>query len=338
MNTIPEYKYRCNDDSILTPIFKQKLVAPLFKKIVPWWIPANIITIISNLFIFAGMTAALISEPGTAWACIVAALGIFGYVIGDHFDGMQAKRTQTGSALGEFFDHFHDIFNNGILFIIIFKLFGITNPYLVATFLMITYWAHASVFYEQYKTKWLYFEKIGSLESVIFVITLCLASSIKPVYELLTLNIFEFKLIEWILMGSAFGTIVTMLKTMIRAKIYSIKFFSFLLYLAIIAAACSQLFNVTQTFVIITFYSVTYIGNLQRGHLVDLQNRAPSYIVPIALALCMYINLKTSFRVDLNYVYLAITAYLSISIIWIVLNFIGKLRQFWVWKNPKLEK
>jgi ethanolaminephosphotransferase len=335
---IPEYKYRCNDSSILTPIFKEKLVVPLFKLMIPWWIPANLITVIANLFMFGALAVALLVEPGISWAFLVAAFGVFGYVVGDHFDGMQAKRTQTGSALGEFFDHFHDIFNNGILFIIVFKLFGINNPYLVSGILMISYWAHASVFYEQYKTKWLFFEKIGSLEGVFLVIFMLLIGSTGIGFELFTTKLFGYKVIELILVGSALGTFITMVKTIIRSKLYDAQFFTFLLLLAVVAMSCSQLFDVTQTFLIITFYSVTYIGNVQRGHLVDSLNRFPNLIVPVALLGCLFINLSTKFAVSAEHVYLMLWIYLSASIVWIILNFIGKLRQFWVWKNPKLEK
>ena len=52
------YSYRCHDFSLLTPGFKKWLVAPLLPYI-PWAVPANIITIVSNLFVYAGLFVAL---------------------------------------------------------------------------------------------------------------------------------------------------------------------------------------------------------------------------------------------------------------------------------------
>ena len=89
------------------------------------------------------------------------------YLIGDHLDGMQAKRTGTGSALGEFCDHYLDAFNNGVVMFTMIAVFGITHKPVIVGVMVISYWAHMAVFYEQFKTGWLTFEPVGSLEGVL---------------------------------------------------------------------------------------------------------------------------------------------------------------------------
>src|SRR5688572_31878006 len=108
------YQYRCKDYSLVTPLFKKWVITPLIK-IVPWVIPANIITLISNGFVYLALYLSLNAELAGNYTplCISACLLL--YLIGDHLDGMQAKRTGTGSALGEFCDHYLDAFNNGII-------------------------------------------------------------------------------------------------------------------------------------------------------------------------------------------------------------------------------
>ncbi|MBA4056856.1 MAG: CDP-alcohol phosphatidyltransferase, partial [Marivirga sp.] len=103
------YQYRCNDYSLLTPPFKQWIITPLIN-IIPWGIPANIITLISNAFVYLGLFAALNPETMGGFTPIFIGICLIIYLIGDHLDGMQAKRTKTGSALGEFCDHYLDAF------------------------------------------------------------------------------------------------------------------------------------------------------------------------------------------------------------------------------------
>ena len=133
------YSYRCHDFSLLTPGFKKWLVAPLLPYI-PWAVPANIITIVSNLFVYAGLFVALHYNTPVGRALIAVCLLL--YLVGDHLDGMQAKRTQTGSALGEFCDHYLDAFNNGTILFTAFVVFRIESPLLVASVLTASYLAH----------------------------------------------------------------------------------------------------------------------------------------------------------------------------------------------------
>ena len=78
------------------------------------------------------------------------AVGLMLYLIGDHLDGMQAKRTATGSALGEFCDHYLDAFNNGVVMFTMIAVFGITHKPVIVGVMVISYWAHMAVFYEQF--------------------------------------------------------------------------------------------------------------------------------------------------------------------------------------------
>jgi ethanolaminephosphotransferase len=224
---IPEYKYQVIDNSILTPVFKDRVVKP-FIRFIPWWLPANIITVGSNIFMIGALLIALFEFSTITIRLISSAILIMLYAIGDHLDGMQAKRTKTSSALGEFFDHFLDAFNTGILLLTVLTLFGITNPGVFAFVLLTSYLAHASMVFEQYKTGWLIFDKIGSLEALLFTFVLLLFSSIPSVFGLLTSTLFlNLKVIEILVLSTAIGSLSTLFKTLIRAHIAGLRFYFF---------------------------------------------------------------------------------------------------------------
>jgi phosphatidylglycerophosphate synthase len=327
---IPEYKYQIKDYSIITPPFKEYIVKPMIR-FVPWWIPANIITILSNLCMYIALIIAVYGKSGQKSSYFLAALLIFMYALGDHLDGMQAKRTKTSSALGEFFDHYLDAFNTGVLLMISFALYGITNPYLVAFFLSVNYLAHASVFYEQFKTKWLIFEKIGSLEAVLISSGLLLLNCIGPVNAfLLSAPIFHLKIIELIFIVSTIGTIITFIKTLIRAGITEIKFYAFCISLIITTCLCVVYFSWINFSWIITLSGAFYIGNLMRGHLADGKERLPDFVIPALLLLAVLIQPLSTFQFGE-----ILLSLLVIYVVYVAIATVYTLRRFWVWVNPK---
>ena len=327
---IPEYHYRVRDDSLLTPIFKKWVVTPLFR-IIPWWLPANIITIVSNILMYVALYLAMPESPADrSVRFIFISLLILGYTIGDHFDGMQAKRTGTSSALGELCDHFLDIFNNGIMVYIICLSFHITNPSLIAFFLVSGYLPHAATFYEQFSTKWLYFEKIGALESVLMFIALILLSTIEPVYRFMVSSSFfsNLKIVELAFIALSTGAYFTFVKVVKRARIADIWFWVFCALLISVASMATTFLSPAEVFYLITAYSAIYIGNLQRGHLADGKIRFPDVTVPLILASYFAFGCQQE-SLQLFYVYIAL------RVIYIAGNAFWTLRRFWVWKNPK---
>jgi len=326
---VREYSYRCKDYSLLTPPFKKWVVEPLFK-LVPRGIPANIITIVSNLFIYASLYFAYNKEVLGSINWLVIPLFILLYLIGDHLDGMQAKKTGTGSALGEFCDHYHDSFNNGILMMVICLLFDISNPYIVAGLIGVSYLAHTVVFYEQYKTGWLIFEKIGSLEAVMLTIFLLISSYIPSVNSFYQLQYVGLTIIEWIMIASALGAVGTLIKTINRIEHINYAFWIFLVSVVISAYTSATMFSPFTIFIILTLYSSVYIGRLMQGHLIDGIERSPGLFTPILLIVLYFadFNYWTDFRI-------VIGAYLTLNVLMVIYKTTKPLRQYWVWWNPK---
>jgi phosphatidylglycerophosphate synthase len=324
------YQYRCNDYSLLTPPFKRWIITPLIK-FVPWIIPANIITFLSNGIVYLGLYLAL--HPlllGTATPLVIAACLLL-YLVGDHLDGMQAKRTGTGSALGEFCDHYLDAFNNGVVMFTMALVFGITHEPVVAGVIVVSYWAHMAVFYEQLKTGWLTFERVGSLEGVLLSALLIGLSAIPPIADVFYYRIFQdYTLIEVLLILSSLGAIITFAKTAKRISDVKSGFWIFTFMLAFVAALAIPFFNGVQLFVLLTLYGSLYIGRLMHGHLIDGEERQTDFITPILL-IFLYIP---SFAFSFSY-FTVITIYLSLHIAILIFKTFSALRMYWVWINAR---
>jgi phosphatidylglycerophosphate synthase len=326
---IPEYKYQVIDRSIITPPFKEYLVKPLMK-VVPWQIPANIITVVSNLFLVASLVTALNKDIEQEMKFVLSAVFIFIYAVGDHMDGMQAKRTKTSSPLGEFFDHFLDAFNTGILLMTVLTLYQVSNPFIIGFILCVNYLAHASLFYEQYKTGWLIFERIGSLEAVITASILLLISCNDSLFSfLMSAPFYNLKVIEVLFLAASVGALFTFVKTIVRAGITQVRFYSFCILLTLITILGMFSFSILFTGLVISLYSGFYIGNLQHVHLAGGKERLPDPGIPLLLLLVL---LFPRFYSDAYS--LLILFYIAAAVCYLAAKTVYSLRKFWVWKNP----
>jgi len=322
------YQYRCNDHSLLTPHFKRWVITPLIR-FVPWAIPANIITFISNGIVYLSLYLALHPQLFGQATPVLIALGFILYLIGDHLDGMQAKRTGTGSALGEFCDHYLDAFNNGLMMITMIIVFGIVHKPVIVGVIVLSYWAHMAVFYEQLKTGWLTFEPIGSLEGVLLSSLLIALSSIQPVYAIFMYPVFQdYSLVEVVLILSSLGAVITFYKTWKRTPDVKSGFWIFAILSAAVGVLAIPFFSGVELFVVLTLYCSLYIGRLMHGHLIDGVERTTDYVTPVLLLL-LYIPAFTY----ANYLFGVVTIYLLINIAILIFKTFSVLKIYWVWLN-----
>jgi len=332
------YQYRCKDYSLLTPPFKQWVITPLIK-IVPWAIPANIITLISNCFVYLGLYLALNgAEVGPNYTrlynytplYISACLLI--YLIGDHLDGMQAKRTGTGSALGEFCDHYLDAFNNGIVVYTMLVFFNVHQPMIISSVIVISYMAHMAVFYEQFKTGWLTFEKIGSLEGVLLSSIFIGLSVVDSFYALVTTPIFfDLSAAAIFIICSAIGAFSTFIQTFLRTPDVKAGYWIFIGLLLTLGIAGIFTLNDLQLFTVLTLYASHYIGKLMFGHLIDGLESQPDWIMPLALALYAIIGMNNP-----DYIFWIGSAYLAARIMTLIVKTFSVLGIYWVWQNARV--
>lgn len=181
-----EYRYQCEDRSIVTPYFVRYWARPLMR-VMPRWISANAVSVISSLFMYLGLWIAVLSPFPHQLKFLLSALCIFVYVTGDHLDGMQARRLGTnGTPRGEYVDHALDMVNTGIQATMLLTLFQVRQPLLAGLVLGCAYFQHVSIFYEQYRTNWLRFEPIGPVEAILTAIASLVLASWQPIFAVVT--------------------------------------------------------------------------------------------------------------------------------------------------------
>lgn len=310
-------------------MFKELIVAPMLR-FVPWTVPANIITIGANLFVYFGLYLSLYPVLGSFNSLAIAGCLLL-YLIGDHLDGMQAKRTGTSSALGEFCDHYLDAFNNGIIIFTMLTVFGSTNPIVIGAVIAVSYLAHMSIFYEQFKTGWLTFEKLGSLEGVLFSAILIALDSIGAVHTIyISEVIFSLTAGELLMISSAGGAALTFISTVKRTPDIKMSFWVFAFMLIILTVQSILLFNALHLFVIITLYASLYIGRIMRGHLIDGVERSTDLLTVIYFALLIFFEFLNT-----PYSYILSAGYLTIMIVILIVQVFSTLKVFWVWRNER---
>ena len=117
---LSNYQYRCVDESILLPFLK-KYVFSVLHRCIPYGVPANYLTLVSIIVIWSCFLYYLGMNTIDDGDTIIVFFAITIYVIFDHFDGLQAKKTGTGSPLGEILDHYSDVFNGSIILYLFFE-------------------------------------------------------------------------------------------------------------------------------------------------------------------------------------------------------------------------
>ena len=174
-----QYRYNCVDESALLPILKKHVFIPLHRWI-PYWVPANYLTLVSIVMMWGIFLYFTTVDLPSGLEIGAAVLVITAYVIFDHFDGLQAKLTQTSSPLGEWLDHFSDVFNGAIVVYLGFKCLHLPLDGLFLVLTWLNFLAFAATYVEQRIRKELYFGKVGSLEGVVLMIlvfALCISEN-----------------------------------------------------------------------------------------------------------------------------------------------------------------
>ena len=106
---VPFYAYSGKDYSLSSKFFMQRYWTAVLQ-LVPRTMAPNMLTLL-GFCCSCSMTAlvtyfySVSKQPCPQWVWLFSAVALFGYQTLDAIDGKQARRTQSGSALGELFDH-----------------------------------------------------------------------------------------------------------------------------------------------------------------------------------------------------------------------------------------
>ena len=133
---IKAYEYVAPRLSLLERLFLDRLWELIAKHVYPRWLAPNLITLLGGMCVVLAALLSTCYSPSLrgeapSWVYGANALLLLCYQTLDGSDGKQARRTRTGSPLGELFDHGVDAWAVGLItmFTVDAFAYGIESPW-----------------------------------------------------------------------------------------------------------------------------------------------------------------------------------------------------------------
>lgn len=326
----PPYAYRCTDRSILVGPFRRYWV-PVFDWVVPAWMPANFVTLGASFFMWV-MLALTVPSAGLSptAAALAFALLIQLYVVYDHVDGMQAKKTGTSSALGEYLDHALDVYHGAIATLAVFALLGFEPRWLVLIMLWCGHLGFAATLVEEKERGELCFGAVGSLEGVFLFTVFFLTWPIPAVQAWwLAPLVGGLPAFSLLMLAGAAGSIIAAIDCVRRMGRVPLRFAVFTVASLLLAA---WLTRATLPFwpaiAVVILYCGDYSGRVLGSHL--LQRPHPWPDLPALLAPAAALLWPEHERV----IGQLLLAYLVLRTLAGIVAVLWPLRRHWRWANP----
>ncbi len=331
------YSYNCTDKSIFLPYFKQYYVR-LYFKLIPHAVTANYITLISTGFICAILVIALCSETvNTGIIPLIFALCVHNYVVGDHLDGMQAKNTNTSSPLGEYLDHYLDVFNGAIIIYALTVFFAPIPDSIFYCFLVLNSLSFAITMVEELECNQLIFGLIGTLEGLIILILFFVTWMIEPVRQFWEAELIPGYPRFWlVIIIFALGYLATLVDVIRRIGFIPRQF---LLFCAINLLLAFGLYRIQmghlQGWIIISLFNGEYISKVMESYLIRKKHKYPDlFVAALAVSVTIIQLLSSGDRELLINLSTILTVYLAGKVCFLFALVIYQLRKHWLWRNP----
>ncbi|UII30023.1 CDP-alcohol phosphatidyltransferase family protein [Fulvivirga ulvae] len=324
------YTYRQNNRSLLSQRF-----ATILKPVgsaVPAKLPANYLSILSHISVYIGLYISYANNQLGDSQFILIPILLLIHLVTDKLDGIQARATKTESALGEFLDHYFEIFNQGVLVLIIWNVFTIQHEWVILLILVVLVLLKMTRFYEQYKANILVKGVFGAFELKVLLLLALLLCNNKIVFNTInTFEIYEYLFIEWVLLLIVTGGIVSCILTIIRVPHLTYGYWMFIIFLLLVSGLSFYSLESLLAGVIILFYGGVYIGKLLMAQLVDGVERSPGLFAPIILSLSFFTE-----YLQATDIFFILFIYLLVNILLLIIQTFRALKAEWYWVNPDL--
>jgi len=167
MPSVPDARYEFTDASLARPWLTRLWFARLFP-LLPHWLAANVLTLLSTGAVLAVLAGALVVDRlGATWFALLQLICIQLYVAGDHLDGMQAKATGTMSPLGDFLDHHCDYWAGCILVFGWGAMLGTVETALTPFMTLLMVAGFTITYAQRAIQRRLHFTRWGTLEAIV---------------------------------------------------------------------------------------------------------------------------------------------------------------------------
>ena len=327
------YQYRCTDESILLPFLK-KYVFSVLHRYIPYGVPANYLTLVSIVVIWSCFLYLIGVDTPDDTDIIIVFFAITIYVIFDHFDGLQAKKTGTGSPLGEILDHYSDVFNGSIILYLFFRILQIELGWIFYLVIWANLVAFTVTYLEQSIRKELYFGKMGSLEGILlilFILGSLMTSHGK--YFWLKNKLFDIPLHFLLVIGLILGVIFTVTGSIRRLQHIPKSFIHYFITGASLCFICFYYqINWYISFLVINAYSADFILKSMKFHLLHADIPKPDLIVYM---LFLFLIFQHIFEYEIQTVFIVYGLSVTTKIVWEIYQIFYELRSYWIWWNSQ---
>jgi ethanolaminephosphotransferase len=332
-----EYTYNCIDKSILLPYFKKYYVS-FFFKFVPRGLTANFITLISTSFIIYLLYASTRPDvESSATFALLLAFCLHNYLVGDHLDGMQAKATGTGSPLGEYMDHYLDVYNGAIVLLALTVFFGPLPKLTFYWFIVFNALSFAITMVEELERQELVFGLLGTLEGIVLLVLFFVTWAVEPVRDFWNQELFQGYARYWlVILFFGLGYIGTIVDVARRIGYFPRQFLVFTLATLLMAYSLYQSgYSNIISWLCVTLYSGEYISKVMESYLIGKKHKYPDLLVLITVSLAsMMIFLDILRNEIIRNVIIVMMVYLGFKVVTLFVLVVFQLKHHWIWVNP----
>ena len=287
------YIYRAINHSYLHPhIFR--FYYSRISNALPNSVSANSLTLLGNVFMLFGFSSLFLTNYfAKEHAALIFAVCLHLYILFDCLDGVQARRTDTASPLGEFMDHHLDVYSSSLIVIGFIYLF-VNLPQTLCLIILSIYHINMSLlFLVQKREKIIHFPAFGPWESslVLYVFLYLGFSSSFSFFPMkfdgeTSEHLFFFRV-------TLFIFIVIYFFTLLKHKAYSVQnlLFSFVCFF-LVTVLNSLGVSFVQAALVITLYSGNYSSKIIYCHLTDHLEPWPDLWFPATVLLLFLLTLS----------------------------------------------
>lgn len=279
-----KYSYACDDLAFSDYVVTKYLAVPLLN-LIPKTVRPNAMTLTSGLCALLAFVIMLQAPTGHYHLWFLIPFLLMGYMLLDFMDGMQARRTQMFSPLGEFLDHFFDsaatcYLTGGMLIV-----YGEKELWVFCVVMVSSYIAQAACFWERYKTRVMHFGRISSTDVIIILTTFITLAGIPSVRNFALMPIYKwinpFRIFVLLsVTGGAFNSVMSI----VRSKGCNYKFVLFMVMEVVTAVMlCFVSVSFSLKVILFSLYSMIYLGRLLVAITNNEKDRLPDFFFPIVL-------------------------------------------------------
>lgn len=324
--------YRFTDKSLFRPWLTRVWFERLFP-LLPWWLAANIVTVLSTGVLLTVVLASFIADRiGATGYALLQLVALQLYVAGDHLDGMQAKASGTTSPLGDFLDHHCDLWAGCVLCFGFASLTGAPRWELFAlTVLLIL--GFAVTYVERAERRHLHFTTWGTLEAIVILSAFYAAWCIAPVREWFagtTAGLPRHLLISGIGVVMCVGAMVVIGRRLERVPWPLLLFTVALVALASWIVAHPEL-PALAGWLLVALAGAEYVARVMQAHTTSDPRPWPDLGAAIG-ALALWVAFRNG---DVSAAWLgALGGWLLLRYVVTLTRIIARWRRHWVWVNP----